>query len=94
MDKAEPDKPSLEEVLGRFWPFFLLIMIVPLVGMLVAITVLVMLQPPNLPWLVGLLVFFMAQYVATTYLVTKKMIQLSQKRRRELEAGAEEGPKV
>ncbi len=54
-------------------PFFVVVMSFPLVGMVAAIFVLIYVNPRNLPWLVGMIGFFMAQYVLTMYLMYRKM---------------------
>ncbi len=71
--KVEPPKRSIEEVLSRLGPFFIVVMSFPLTGMVAAIGVLVYVNPPNLPWLAGLIVFFMAQYILTMVLMYRKM---------------------
>jgi len=90
--KGEPGKSTLEDVLARLGPFFIVIMSFPLMGMVAAIGVLIYVNPRNLPWLIGMVAFFMTQYVLTMYIMYRKMRSLG-KTRKGSEA-QEGGPKV
>ena len=77
--KKQEKKLTLEETMRRIRPFFIIMMMFPLIGMIAAMIILYMIQPKNLLLLEVLILFSMAFFVATTYLVYKKMGQMGQK---------------
>jgi positive regulator of sigma E activity len=77
--KKQEKKLTLEETMRRIRPFFIIMMMFPLIGMIAAMIILYMIQPKNLLLLEVLILFSMAFFVVTTYLVYKKMGQMGQK---------------
>ena len=71
--KNPEKKLTLEETMRRIRPLFIMMMLFPLIGMIAAMIILFMLQPKNLLLLEALILFSMAFFVVTTYLVYKRM---------------------
>ena len=67
---------TIEEAFRRVRPFFIMLMMVPLFGLIAAMILLYILKVKNLLLVEGLLIFAMIIYVVTTYLVASKMGQM------------------
>jgi len=72
---------TIEEAFRRVRPFFIMLMMFPLFGLIAAMILLYMLKVKNLLLVEGLLIFAMIIYVVTTYLVASKMGQMEKSKR-------------
>ena len=70
---------TIEEAFRRVRPFFIMLMMFPLFGLIAAMILLYMLKVKNLLLVEGLLIFSMIIYVVTTYLVASRMGQMGKK---------------
>lgn len=81
MPMAEGKRPekklTIEETLRRIRPLFILMMFFPLTGMIAAMIIIYMIQPRNLVLIEVLILLSMIFFLVTTYLVFKRMGQLS-----------------
>jgi uncharacterized protein YacL len=77
--KNPEKKLTLEETMRRIRPLFIMMMMFPLIGMVVAMVIIYMIQPKNLLLMEGMIFLSMVFFVVTTYLVFKRMGQMGQK---------------
>ncbi|MCX6648274.1 MAG: hypothetical protein NTV61_02645 [Candidatus Bathyarchaeota archaeon] len=80
----EKKKLTVDETMRRMRPFFVMLMMFPLIGMIAAMIIVYMIQPKNLLLIESLIFFSMAIFVVTTYLFIKRMGQFSTKKPAEL----------
>jgi len=81
-EKQSEKKISIEEALRRIRPLFIMMMMFPFFGLVVAMVILYLLRPKNLLLLEALILISMALYVGTTYIFAKRMGQLAKKTKR------------
>ena len=71
--KTEKKKLSIDEMMRRMRPLFIMMMMFPLIGMIAAMALIFMIQPKNLLLLESLIFASMAFFVVTTYFFYKRM---------------------
>ena len=70
------NKPTLTEIMIKLKPFFLIVMLFPLVGMIIATVLIFQLKPNNMELIIGLIIFLMLVYLGTIYYISKRIDSL------------------
>ncbi|MBN1682941.1 hypothetical protein JW865_05255 [Candidatus Bathyarchaeota archaeon] len=75
---SEPsqNKPTLTEIMIKLKPFFLIVMLFPLVGMIIAAILIFQIKPNNMELIIGLIIFLMMVYLGTIYYISKRIDSL------------------
>ncbi len=78
--KETKKKISTDEAMRRMRPIFLLMMMIPFMGMIAAMVIIYMIKPKNMLLIEALIFFSMLIFIATTYLFVKRMANFSQRK--------------
>jgi uncharacterized membrane protein YhaH (DUF805 family) len=76
--KEQKKKISVNEAMRRMRPIFLMMMLIPFMGMIAAMIIIYMIQPKNMLLIEALIFFSMAIFIVTTYLFVKRMGNFTQ----------------
>lgn len=78
--KEQKKKVSIDEAMRRMRPIFLMMMLIPFMGMIAAMIIIYMIQPKNMLLIEALIFFSMAIFIMTTYLFMKRMNNFTQRK--------------
>ena len=70
------NKPTLTEIMIKLKPFFLVVILFPLVGMVIAVVLIFQIKPNNMELIIGLIFFLILFYLGTIYYISKRIDSL------------------
>jgi hypothetical protein len=78
--KAQKKKVSVDEAMRRMRPIFLMMMLIPFMGMIAAMIIIYMIQPKNMLLIEAMIFVSMVIFIVTTYLFMKRMDNFTQRK--------------
>ena len=73
IDDNSPKKPTLTEIMIKMKPLFLLVLLFPVIGMIIAGVLIYMTKPNNMEIILSAICFLILIYSGTIFYISKKI---------------------